>query len=72
MAVYKKKNKRTEQVWKDLEAFKKFCVDFGYRFDESNLYNMRTYPFQQFNKHRNGKNCKDQWGFDIRRMYGKR
>ena len=65
------KNPRTEQVWEDLEAYRAFCVSHGYRFDEKDLYNMRKYPFQQFNKFRNGKNCKDQWEFDLRRFHDK-
>ena len=32
---------------------------------------MRTYPFQQYNKFRNGKNCKDQWQYDLNRFHGK-
>jgi len=63
------KNPRTEQVWKDLEAYKKFCVSHGYKFNEADLYNMRTYPYQQYNKFRNGKNCKNQWEFDLRRFH---
>ena len=63
------KNPRAEQVWNDLEAYRDFCRDYGYVFREEDLYNMRTYPFQQFNKFRNGKNCKDQWAFDLRRMH---
>lgn len=67
----KYKNPRTEQVWNDLEAYRDFCRDFGYKFNEADLYNMRTYSFQQFNKFRNGKNCKDQWAFDQRKLYAK-
>lgn len=67
----KRKNPRTEQVWKDLEAYRAFCVSHGYRFNEGDLYNMRTYPFQQFNKFRNGKNCKNQWDFDLKRFHSK-
>ena len=64
-----KKNPRTLQVWEDLDAYREFCRDFGYIFRENDLYNMRTYPFQQFNKFRNGKNCKDQWAVDLKRLY---
>lgn len=67
----RKRNTRLEQVFTDLEAYKSFCVSHGYKFDESHLYNMRTYPFQQFNKFRNGKNCKNQWDFDLKR-FGRR
>lgn len=66
-----RKNPRTEQVWEDLEAFRDFCRDFGYKFNEGDLYNMRTYPFQQFNKFRNGKRCKNQWDFDLKRFKDK-
>lgn len=74
MAKSKKNTRRDqnlEQIWEDLEAYRNFCRDFGYKFDEKDLYNMRTYPFQQFNKFRNGKNCKDQWQFDLNRFHGK-
>jgi len=70
--MIKKINKRTLQLWNELDAYRVFCVDFGYKFEETDLFNMRKYSFQQFNKFRNGKNCKDQWEFDLRRMYGKR
>ncbi len=69
---YKKKNPRTEQTFKDLDAFREFCVSHGYRFDEAHLYDMRRYPFQQFNKFRNGKNCKNQWEFDLKRFSSRR
>ena len=66
-----RRNPRLEQLWEDLEAYRNFCRDFGYKFDEKDLYNMRTYPFQQYNKFRNGKNCKDQWQYDLNRFHGK-
>ena len=71
MAQTKRKNPRTEQVLNDLDAFRDFCRDFGYRFNEEDLYNMKTYPFQQYNKFRNGKNCKNQWDIDLKRFHSK-
>lgn len=71
MAKKFRKNPRTEQVWTDLEAYRDFCRDFGYVFRESDLYNMRTYPFQQYNKFRNGKRCKNQWEIDLKRFHSK-
>ena len=59
---------RVEHTWNDLTAYRTFCVDFGYKFNEATMYNMKTYPWQQFNKFRNGKNCKDQWAFDAKRF----
>jgi hypothetical protein len=63
-------NPRVNQIFDDLEQFRQFCVDWGYRFDESYLYNMRNYAFQQFNKYNSGKNFKDQWADDLRKMNG--
>lgn len=62
-------NPRVAQTWNDLDAYRKFCVSHGYKFNEQDLYNMRTYPFQQFNKYRNGKNAKDQWSYDAKRFH---
>ena len=65
------KNPRTTQVWNDLEDYKNFCRSYGYVFKEEDLYNMRTYQFQQFNKFRSGKNFKDQWSVDVKRLHTK-
>jgi len=59
---------RITQTFNDLEKYKAFCASHGYKFLETDLYNMRRYPFQQYNKFRNGKNCKDQWFFDSTRF----
>lgn len=64
-------NQAVKKVFDDLDAYRDFCRDFGYKFNEADLYNMRTYPFQQFNKFRNGKNCKDQWQFDLDKFHSK-
>jgi len=61
-------NPRTNQVLDDLEKFRDFCVEYGYRFDEAFLYNMRNYAYQQYSKFTAGKNFKDQWEADQRRF----
>ncbi len=63
-----KKNPKTERVWNDLEQYKEFCREYGYVFDEKDLYNLRTYPFQQYNKFCNGKKCKNQWDNDNKKI----
>jgi len=63
-----KPNPRLNQIFNDLEAYQEFCQDYGYRFNEGDLYNMRVYSYQQYNKMINGKNFKDQWADDERRM----
>jgi len=62
-----KPNNRVHQVFEDLEQYLRFCQDFGYRFNESDLYNWRSYAYQQFNKHVQGKFAKDMWSIDGRR-----
>jgi hypothetical protein len=67
-----KHNPRTEQTWEDLDNYREFCVDHGYKFNESDLYNFRSYAFQQFNKHSQGKPAKNMWDEDTRRLAGYR
>lgn len=55
---------RTFQVFEDLAKYRNFCRDFGYRFDESDLYNQRSHVFRQFQRFAAGKPVKNQWEFD--------
>jgi hypothetical protein len=61
-------NPRVNQIFDDLERYRDFCVEFGYKFDEANLYNMRNYAYQQYSKFTARKNFKDQWSVDQRRF----
>lgn len=63
-------NPRVNQIFDDLERFREFCVEYGYRFDEAALYNMKNYSFQQFSKFNSRKNFKDQWEADLRKING--
>jgi hypothetical protein len=60
-------NHRVRQIFEDLEKYLEFCVDFGYKYDESTLYDMRSYVFRQFNKYMTGKPAKNSWDEDARR-----
>jgi hypothetical protein len=48
-----------------------FCQDYGYRFNEADLYNFKSYAWQQFNKYSQGKNAKNMWDEDTRRFAGR-
>ena len=63
-----KSNPRVNQLLNDLEQYQQFCADYGYKFDEAALYDMRSYPFQQFSKCVAGKNFKDQWLDDAKKF----
>ena len=60
-------NPKVHQIFEDLEKYKDFCVDFGYKYDEATLYDMRSYVYRQHNKNQNGKYAKDGWADDSRR-----
>ena len=65
----REKKQSTDQIFDDLDAYLNFCRTYGYKFREPDLYNMRIYPYQQFQKKLNGKNFKDQLGVDLARQY---
>ena len=60
-------NMSTREIYNDLDRYRDFCRDYGYRFDESDLYNNKKYPYQQFRKFDAGKNAKDMWSIDAGR-----
>ena len=67
-----KPNPRVQAVFEDLASFLRFCQDFGYKFHEADLYNWKSYAWQQYNKYLNGKYAKDMWAEDARRFRGHR
>ena len=69
--VYKP-NPRALAVHDDLVKFLEFCRDFGYRYNENDLYNFKAYAWQQYNKFTSGKNAKNMWEEDTRRFSGYR
>ena len=46
-----KSNPRVIEIYEDLEKYLEFCQDYGYRYNEADLYNFKSYAFQQFNKY---------------------
>ena len=59
---------RAVQTSEDLGDFLEFCRDYGYRFREEDLYNFKAYAWQQYNKFSQGKNAKNMWVEDARRL----
>jgi hypothetical protein len=62
-----KPNARLQSIFDDLDKFLRFCQDFGYRYNEADLYNWKSYAYQQYNKHVQGKFAKDMWYVDSQR-----
>jgi hypothetical protein len=60
-----KSNPRVIEIQDDLEKLLEFCQDYGYRFNEADFYNFKSYAWQQ------GKNAKNMWDEDTRRFAGR-
>lgn len=63
-----KPNPRVNELFDELDKLREFCVDYGYRFNESDLHNFKSYAWQQYNKFSQGKNAKNMWDEDTRRF----
>ena len=63
-----KPNPKVAQILEDLDRFREFVVEYGYRFNEADLYNFKSYAWQQYNKYSQGKNARDMWAEDARRL----
>lgn len=57
-----------EKIFDDLDNFRNFCRDYGYRYNEKDLYNWKSYAWQQYNKFSSGKSAKDMWEQDRKRF----
>ena len=56
-----KRDNRVNQIFDDLEHYLEFCKDYGYRYDEADLYSQRSYVYRQYTKFMTGKPIKDNW-----------
>lgn len=63
-----KTNPKVQQIQEDLDRFREFVVDYGYRFNEADLYNFKSYAWQQYSKYTSGKSAKNMWEEDARRF----
>ena len=53
------------QIFNDLDKYREFCREYGYRFNEADLYNQKNYVYRQFQKFVAGKPVKNQWELDL-------
>jgi hypothetical protein len=57
------KNRTVNRVFEDLEAYQAFCVEYGFRFDEADLYKRNT-PYGQFERAKRGDPVRNNWQID--------
>jgi hypothetical protein len=63
-----KSNPRVNRIFDDLDAYRNFCKDYGYRFDERDLYSSKSYNYKQYQRLISGKPVKNQWETDLARF----
>jgi hypothetical protein len=63
-----KPNPKALEILVNLEHFLEFCRYYGYRFNEADLGNGKSYAYQQFTKYQAGKRVKDMWLEDAKRF----
>ena len=61
-------NPKARAALEDLDKLLEFCRNYGYRFNEADLYNFKSYVWQQYSKFTQGKNARDMWSEDGRRL----
>jgi hypothetical protein len=66
-----KHNPRMTEIFDELDRFLTFCQDYGYRYNEADLHNFKSYAWQQYSKFSQNKNAKNMWDEDTRRLAGR-
>ena len=61
-------NPKARTALEDLDKLLEFCRSYGYRYNEADLYNFKSYVWQQYSKFTQGKNARDMWSEDGRRL----
>lgn len=57
------KNRTVARVFEELDAYREFCVEYGYIFDEKDLYKRNTI-YGQFERARRGDRVINNWAED--------
>jgi len=68
------KNQNVARVFADLEAFKAFCVEYGFPFREGDLYKRDRHAYAQFERVKRGEKIPYNWDADAKlieeKIYG--
>lgn len=59
-------NPQVQQIFEDLEKYLNFCVEYGYKYNEKELYDSKSYVFRQFTKCLQGKPVRNNWEADAK------
>jgi hypothetical protein len=58
------------QLFNDLDKYLEFCVEYGYPYNPSTVYDMRAVACRQFNKWMQGKDARNNWIEDAKAFNG--
>ncbi len=61
-------NPKVTEIFDVLDKFLNFCREYGYRYNETDLNNFKSYSWQQYSKFTQGKNARHMWSEDARRF----
>lgn len=61
-------NTTINKIFDDLDNYRLFCRDYGFVFNEADLYNSNSHSYRQYQKHLSGKKVKSQWELDLARF----
>ena len=61
-------NPAVNRIFNDLSKYQEFCRSYGYRFNEADLYNYRSFTYKLYQKANSGKFVKNQWDVDAARF----
>lgn len=58
------KNKTVARIFEELDLYRKFCVEYGYVFNERDLGRRNSFSYSQFERSRRGDSVIDNWAND--------
>ena len=61
-----KANPRITAIFNDLEKYLDFCKEYGYKFDEAELYSNKSNAYRQYTKMVSGKQARNNWVEDAK------
>jgi hypothetical protein len=61
-------NPKLDDIFSELEQYLDFCREHGYRYDERDINNFKSYAWQQYSKFIQGKTVKNMWDEDLIRF----
>lgn len=63
-----KTNPRVTAIFNDLDKYLEFCKDYGYKYDEADLYNNRSAAYRAYGKMVAGKPFRNMWDEDLAKV----